>query len=317
MPYVSARDLKQDTLFRAGESVSGVSGWNTQVLDYVNRVYTSLANGASEFLPEFVDDWWWMRSSGVLALLPAYDTGSVAVVNGSAAATLSGVSALSLAGYRLRVDGCPDVFVVQTHVAATDAITLDMPFTGDTSSAVAFKAMKVTYALNASVAGLISPMLAFRGEKQILGMTPERMDTLWPMSDIKAGAPSAFAMLSDQTVQFSHGGLDDGTTMRVEYRFRPSITLLEDSDASVPLVPVQYRHLLTDMALAYIMTDKNDDRAAAHAATAKSGLVAMVRENRRRLVKTSTEVATIRPRQNPSASRFNGPLRTESGLIIG
>lgn len=318
MALITARDLKKDVLFRAGENTAGVSSYDAKVIDYLNRVYTTLANGASEFLPEYVDDWWWMRARAVLVLAPTFTGGSVAVVRGATNAMLSVPPPFSLAGYRLRVDGSPDILRIASHTASVGGITLDAEFTGETSIASTFVTMKTTYTLSAAVAGVISPMIAFRGQNpQIMGTTPERMDALFPISSTQTGAPMMFAMEGDQTVRFSHGGLTDGTSMRVEYRYRPTVDLLTDSDLSSPIVPVQYRHLLADMALTYVMTDKNDDRAAVAAGSAKAGLLAMVRENRRRLARISTEVGTIRPRGGQGAFSNTGPVRTDSGLIIG
>ena len=45
MPLSNTRELKEDVLFRAGESLTG-SAWNTKVIDYLNRVYRTLASGA-------------------------------------------------------------------------------------------------------------------------------------------------------------------------------------------------------------------------------------------------------------------------------
>lgn len=310
MPFASGRELKEDVLFRAGESLT-VSSWNVRALDYLNRVYRSLCAGASEYLPEFVDDWWWMRSKTTLILEPALE-GDVTVTKGSANITFGAAPADSLAGWRIRMEGGPDVFVVLTHVAAAAAAVLDTEFTGDTGTR-RYTAMKVDYALSSAVSSLVSPMISYRERGQIIGMTPERMDMLFPLSRLSAGAPMAFALEDSQLVRFSHGGLLNDRSMRIEYRYKPIVADITDSLASLPLVPIEYRHLLSDMALTYLFMDKNDDRAAASSAAAKSGLIAMVRENRRRMAKMDNTIGKIMPR----GGDHRGPLRTESGLIIG
>lgn len=312
MPFATARDIKQDILFRGSESQTG-SGWDAKVMDYLNRVYRALANGASEFLPEYIEDWWWMRGRAVLTLLPAFNTGSVLLTSGSTAATLSTPPAYSLLGYRLRVTNQTDMFIVAAHTAGAAALTLDSPYTGTTDAAAAFTAMKVEYALDAAVTSLISPMQMFKGP-DILGLTPERMDHLFPIRNLRMGIPSAFSVENEQLIRFNAGGRDDGSSIRVEYLYRPRVTDLEDSDTSIPLLPLQYRHLLSDMALALLMTDKNDDRALASAGSAKAGLVAMVKENRRRLAKISSELGTIRPR----SGGYSYPIirRTDDGVIV-
>jgi hypothetical protein len=318
VPYVTTRDLKNDIMFRASEPLSG-QDWGAAAIDYLNRVYNTLCAGASEFLPEYVDDWWWLRGRGVLTLLPIVTAGTLTVTEGSAAITFSAGPALSTVGYRLRVEGHPEIFEILTHTAAATAATLDSPYTGESSVAVAYKLMKVTYDLDAQVQAITGPIVGYRNNPQIIGISPERMDDLWPLASINPGVPTTFALESEQSVRFNAGGRDDGTSMRVEYRYRPFVTPLTDSEDSVPLVPIQWRHILSDMALTYVFLDKNDDRSNAVALAARTGLAGMLKENRRRLKKMGSEaVGHIYPRQPRGFSRrTNGPLRTESGLIIG
>lgn len=319
MPYTTGQDLKRSVLFSSGEANTG-SKWNTAVMDYINRAYRTLCAGASEFLPEQVTDWWWMRDSAVLTLLPVIDTGTVSVTQDSANIVFSSAPAIDVDGFRFRVDTHPEVFKIATHTAASPNATLDSPYTGPTSGALPYKLMKVEYALSVSVNALISPMLGYRNNGRIQGLTPERMDDLWPLAELSQGVPTAFALEDPQTVRFSHGGRTDGQSMRVEYRFRPIVDDLTDSPSSTPLVPLEYRAVLADMATATLMRDKNDSRDQSFALSANQMLQAMTRENRRRIKRMNDFAGHIFPRQGgmyglPMAQK--GPLRTESGLIIG
>jgi hypothetical protein len=312
----NARELKEDVLFRASEPLT-TSQWDLKVMDYLNRVYRTLSTGASEFLPEFVEDWWWMRQEGQLLLEPTYATGTIAVVGGSSAVTFSPAPAASLTGRRLRIKSGvapPDVFIIQAHTGGLGPATLDTVYTGENNAAATFDAMKTEYTLSASVQVLMSPITAFQSPDRIMGISPERMDALYPLIRLRPGIPEAFALEDERTVRFSHGGRSDGKQMRAEYRFRPFVTDLTDSISSIPLVPTQWMHLLSDMALVYVLLDKNDDRSNAAALGARTGLAAMLKENRRRSVKVDQNAGHIKPRQR---ALIRGPLRTESGLIIG
>lgn len=315
MPYENTQDLKNDILFRASESTAS-SEWNVRVINYLNRVYRTLCSGASEFLPEYVDDWWWLRRDDVLTVLPVTQTGTVAVTANSTSITFSSAPAVSVAGYRLRIDGHPDVFEIATHTGGAAAATLDSVYTGDTSGAATYTLMKVKYDLAADCSALIAPMFGYRNNTQIIGLSPERMDELFPLSELSPGVPKAFAMEDVRTVRFSHGGMTDDRSMRIEYRYRPVVTDLEDDSNSIPLVPLEWRHLLTDMALTYVFLDKNDDRSNAVALSARTGLAGMLKENRRRLSKVTRTVGRIYPRGDVP-TKPQGPLRTNSGLIIG
>lgn len=318
MPYETTRDLVEDVLFRCFEPGSSAD-WGPKTLDYINRTYQTLCAGSSEFLPEYVDDWWWLRESGVLTLEPAIIAGTVDVTDGSTNVTFSVAPAASVAGYRLRVDNHPEVFQIASHTGGVGAAVLDSPYTGETNTAATYRLMKVTYTLSANVQAIISPFIGFRNNHEIIGVSPERMDALWPLVQLNPGVPVAFALEDEQTVRFSHGGLDTGRAMRVEYRYRPVIEDLENTALSIPLVPKQFRQVLSDMAATLVLLDKNDDRSNAVALMARTLLAAMFKENRRRLKKIGAEtVGHIYPRQSGRHPQRNtGPLRTESGLIIG
>lgn len=314
MPFVTGADIVSDILFRAGE-IAGTSEWDTKAVDYLNRVYKALCAGSSEFLPEFVDDWWWMRAGDALILDPVISDGTISITNGFNAFTLSDPPSMSVINWKLKIDGHPDVFHV-TDIAG-GAGELDTAYTGPTNTAATYKLMHTQYNLSSAVQAILSPIVSFRENPQIFGTTRERMDYLFPLQRLGPGVPKAFALHSDTTVIFSHGGLEDGTSMRMEYRYRPVAEDLENTSASIPLVPQQYRHILSDMALVYVYTDKNDDRLASVGTAARMGLTAMVRENRRRLTKIDQFSGAIVTRQGQARHNEGKLLRTESGLIIG
>ena len=316
MPFVTTSDIKNDVLFRGGEPFSS-SNWDPDhIVDYINRVYFTLCSGASEFLPEYVEDWWWLRRDGVLTLVPPITDGTVQVTEGSVNIVFSSAPAVSVAGWKFRLPNHPEVFEIATHTALDPNATLDSVWTGDTASAATYTLMKVTYTLSSSVAALISAMFGYRGNKQVIGLSPERMDELYPLSELQPGIPTAFSLEDIQTVRFSHGGNPDGKSMRLEYRYRPKVDALTDDPVTEPLVPLEWRHLLSDMALTYLLLDKNDDRSNAVALSARTGLAGMLKENRRRLAKMGRVVGKIYPRTNGKPTPV-GPLRTQSGLIIG
>lgn len=305
--------LVNDALFRAGE-IPGASEWDAKAVDYINREYRALCSGASEFLPEYIHDWWWMRATGVFTLLPIYNTDTISVVQDSLNATLSIAPTISLQGYRLKINTESDMYVISNHTAGTFDITLDSQYTGLSNAAVSFTAMKTTYTLAANVDSLMSP-LNIRNTP-VMGLTPERMDILFPQNSTSIGVPQAFCLEDERTIRFDRAGRNDGLGMRVEYRYRPAVVDLVNSPINFPLVPLQFRHVLADMTLVYLMFDKNDDRATAVGASARSTLGAMAKENTRRLTKMDGNVGRIMPRSSSGRS-FRDALRTESGLIIG
>lgn len=317
--FSNTREIKEDVLFRASESLTN-SDWNSKVMDYLNRVYRALCAGASEFLPEYVDDWWWMRKQGVLIVQPAYTTGTAILAHGSTAAQIVPGPTVDLTGYRIRflAQSVNDVFIIQSHVPGNQSITLDSPYPGPAVE-VPLQAMLVDYQLPPVVQVLASPMVVHAYGDRIYGVSPERMDELYPIPRLVPGLPQAFALETETKVRFSHGGRNDGQTLRIEYRYRPMVADLVDAISSIPLVPAQWMHVLSDMALVYILLDKNDDRSNAAALGARTVLAGMLKENRRRGVKVDMWSGHIFPRQHGLGQDKGGrgPLRTESGLIIG
>lgn len=314
MALISALDLANDALFRAGEQ-PGASEWDAKVYDYLNRVYKSLCIGSLEFLPEHVNDWWWMRANGAFNL-QAVIGGTCAVVTDSTAVTLPVPYTTSLAGRRLVFPGYGENYIVATHAVGTTEITLDAPYTGPTNASINFSAMKTTYDLGVEVASLMSPIVSFKENPQIFGVSPERMDYLFPVSRLSAGVPVAFCLEDERTIRFSHGGRLDAVGMRVEYRYRPVVADLIASADSIPIVPTHYRHVLADMTLVYLLNDKNDDRAVFIGTAVRSTLLAMTAENKRRALKMDQHLGQIHPRGS-TGMNFNRLPRTESGLIIG
>jgi hypothetical protein len=172
--------------------------------------------------------------------------------------------------------------------------------------------MKDTYTLPAAVSALMSPMISFRAPFRLDGMSPEAFDRQFPIVELAPGSPVAYALEGEQTVRFSHGGRTDGLQTRLEFIYRPVVADLVDDHSSIPVVPKQWRHVLADMALTMLFVDKNDDRANALATASRGVVAAMLKENRRRIVKIDGAFGWIIPR----GSRQLGP-QTEDGLILG
>lgn len=296
MAILESTDLLiQDALFRAGE-VSGASEWDEKALHYINREYRALCAGASEFLPEYITDWWWMRGNGILSIQPIYDAGLIEVTQNSPAITFTDAPSISVTGWYFKTEDHPDVFVISSHTAGQATATLDMAYTGPGGD-LKFQTAKLMYDLGVSVQAIMSPIRSFRDNPHIIGLPPERMDILYPIGRTPlAGTPQAFSLENENIIRFSHGGRTDGMSMRMEFRFRPAVSDLANSSSSIPLIPLQFRHVLSDMVLVYLYMDKNDDRMAAIGTSVRSALGAMVRENKRRHIKMDNRFGKILPR---------------------
>ena len=315
--YTTSADLLTDVIFRAGEPASG-SDFADAALRYLNRAYQSLWNGGSELDPTIQEVWWWLRKDGRGSIIvqPIKDTGTVAVTNNNATATLSAVVNTDLDGWYFKVDGHPDVFRVSAHTSGSDTLTLDSVYTGPDATAATYKLLKLEYDLPTDCIYLTGPMRGYReGTRFVHYLDETKMDMEWPLQDIQTGMPKNFTMIGDKSVRLSHGGSTDSTDLiRLDFAY---IAAPDDlaNDSAEPLVPRQYRKTLADWALALLYEDLQDDRAPDMISLAKAGLLAMSRENKRRKMLSDRMTAVIKTRPG---NRFNTRvLRTESGHILG
>ncbi len=319
--YTTSQDILNDILFRANEKTDGTSDFDAQALIYLNRAYQSIWSGGSELDPEIDEIWWWLRKDdqGVLTLDPIYDTGTVSVTNNSTTITFSAVIVASQAGRHFKVDDHADVFIISSHVAGTNTATLESVYTGTTDGTANYRNMKLDYDLASDMLYLTSPFLAFQDSRQEIPIIDlDTLRTKYPLNEAGSGVPRNAAYIGEKKVRFSHyGGTTSTDFIKLDYEYIYEPADLAD-DTVEPLVPRQYRKILSDWALTYILADQDDSKAGDIGALARSGIQAMARDHRRRTQSASgTEnFGRIYPRQG-EIDQLKGPLRTESGLIIG
>lgn len=317
--YRYSSDLVDDALFRSGELTDGSSDFEAAALRYLNRAYQGISMGGSELSPDVQEDWWWLRKSppGVLTLQPIITTGTVAVTNNSTTATFSSAPG-SVAGWFLKVEGHQDVFRISSIV--TTAAVLDAVYTGTTAGTATFQLMKLEYALASDVLRITAPMRAYRADRQyeIRGVDMSALDRDWPIALVESGIPDLYAMAGETTVRVNRcGGTSSTDLIRVEYDYLYRPDDLTDSATEEPVVPRQWRKVLSDWATFWLLMDKNDDRADGVGLLARNTLKAMAMENRHRMGAIGRgQIGHIAPRQD-DVTRARGPLRTSSGLIIG
>lgn len=319
--YTTSADLVTDILFRANEPTDGTSDFDSIALQYLNRAYQGLWSGGSEVDPSVNEVWWWLRKDdqGVLTLNPLENTGTVAVTNGSTTATLGTSIASSMAGRHFKVDDHPDVFIVSSHSGGSTSMTLESVYTGATNATASFKLTQLDYDLASDVLYLTSPFMAYQdGRHEIPVISLEALRANWPLNEVGSGVPKNAAFIGERKVRFSHyGGTSSTDLIKLDYEYLYEPSDLAD-DSGEPLVPRQYRKILADWATGYVLADKDDTKASSMIEGARRGINAMAKENRRRqMMASGTEnFARIFPRLSEK-NLFKGPLRTESGLIIG
>jgi hypothetical protein len=145
--FRTTADILDSILRRAGEVTNGNSAFESDALEYLNRVHHDILAGGSVFNMDVDEAWTWAHAKApiILELQPAYETGSVSVTNGSEAGTFSSAPTNSLVGWHIRINQEVEVYKIKTHVAGNTAFELDGNFVGDTAAAASFKAYKLDY----------------------------------------------------------------------------------------------------------------------------------------------------------------------------
>lgn len=305
-------DLLSHVLFSAGELTDGSSDFHDQALILLNRVYRDIWMGGGALDPQINEDWWWLREAGAITLNPVIDSGTISVTNNDATAILSVSSSISLQGRFLKVDEHSDVFKISSHTAGTANMTLESVYTGDTDTTASYSIFQTDYTL-ANHLKLAGEMKQYRSWPFIISAISSRnFDLNFPLQKLKSGAPDKFTYLDSTTVRFNSIGDKDGGYIKIDYNY---LRVPDDLEiGGTPLVPLQYRHVLSDFATALLMKDKDDTRASDALALGKAGMVAMRRENRQRWAAMG-EPGHIYARGLDSA-RGRRFLKTQSGLIL-
>lgn len=294
-------DIINDALFRAGEPIDGTSDFYAQTIIDYNRIYLALCSGGMELAKDVDEIWWWLRkpTPGIISLQPAF-LGNAVVTFNSATVTLATPPAYSLKNWYLFPQNIVgDNYRISAHTSGNATVTLDSVYTGASSTAQAIKAIQFEYDLAADLRSVIGPMrISQGGSNEIDGCELETLLTRYPTTGMLMGAPRLFAMVGEQRVRFSHYPGDTADLVyRVEYDYLVVPGDLAD-DANTPLVPRQYRRVLSDYLTMWLMANKNDARSGSMGSSAAAALMSMALENRRRLEKLGHKFGQLIPRQD-------------------
>lgn len=152
--FRTSADILDLALTNAGEVTNGNSPYETQALDFLNKVNFVLIAGGTiplgkDTTVEIDEVWPWAKAKTplVLELQPKYDTGTVALTQGSEVGTFSSGPAASLRGYHIRISGKEEVYKIAEHTAASTSFELDAAYPDDTVSGANFEAIKIDYEL--------------------------------------------------------------------------------------------------------------------------------------------------------------------------
>ena len=317
--FLSTADIKRAALRTVGENTDGTSQYDSTCMEYINDIYFKILSAGNVFEVNMAENWVWAKAQypGVLELIAPYMTGTISVTNASTAATLSGAPSAGLgsfAGRLLKIDGRPEFFYINAHTAGSASITLDANYTDTTGSGLSYKIYKLEYALASNILRLFSPMIVYRNQDVVLNSAGEdrrihcidlaALQRDFPLYLLQDGTPTRFAQVYESataiTVRFNKA-VDVST--RVEYDYIPIPTELQDTDASVPLIPREHRCVLQYGAQYKLAVDKNDQRAPLFLQEVQAQCQAMINANRKDSNMASNRFGLFEPRQENVQSK--------------
>ncbi len=317
--YSTVDDLKADALRRAGERTDGTSAYDTTAVTYLNAVLLGLLTGgpfgpADEkgiVLP--VVDWTWSRKSppGVFNTSAYVTTGTVTATKGSTTITFSSAPAASVAGYRIRINSLSPVPRISAHTAGVATATLDAAWTEDTQTTVTYRLFKHEYALASDFLRFVRQPVIPVYPYKLSVVEEDQLEDRYPLATIEAGTPTQAALIGNSTLRLNKY---TENPLRVEYNY---IYVPDDLvEGDTPALPRHHRRILAVGAACLIAFDKNDDKAPPLLREMQGILRAMLQEHTHKMARGADGYGRIKARQG-QMSYTDGPLRTESGLVIG
>lgn len=303
-------DLIDSALFNANEATDGSSDYEAKALEYLNRAYQSVIMGGAEFTGKEPEPWWWLRKTGIFTLQPA-ETGTVTVTQDSTTVTFSAAPAVTRVGWYLKTTDA-DVYQIATHTGGVATATLDSPYTGETGDKT-YTLMRLDYDLETDLIELLDPMKGYRqnvtGEYRITGADQDALESEWPLAQVDEGYPTRYTLVTDKKVHFNRYPPE---RIRLDYVYLYQPADLTNSVSEEPAIPYAHRKVLADICATYILNDKDDAKANNMGLIAKTGLEAMIKQNRAKWARTG-KVGYIYARQG---KRARGALRTATGTIF-
>lgn len=324
-------DIVNYVLKGMNEPTDGTSVFQSDVLDQVNHIYRLMYAGggelnASEKRKPMAPPWARSQYPLVVNLEPPISVGTINVTNNSATVTFSSAPANSVAGFQLKVRGEPEVYRIAAHTGGNATATLDANYVGDTNAVALYDVFKLRYSLGSDVLGIVTPFRVFsnsqRGtdnRRQIDVIDETQFDARYPLALIRNEFPSHAKIVysdpsgSNNTIDVVFNSWNsDRERIEIPYVRIPVALTLSGSN---PIMPIQWRPVLAEYALLFMLRDADDDRAPGQAQIAKGKFEAIVSETQGLSRSANFQYGRIYPRQD-IAYRQDFIVQTEDGFIL-
>jgi len=264
--YQYGADIVQDVLKRASElqALTGtVSDYLPDVKRYVMRAYYDL-------LKVFPWPWALSNSPGIISTVDKI-TDTATVNHDSATLTLGTGTATDITGRKIYVDNERILYRVSTYSNPT--VTLDATYKETSVSGGACTVIQDEYSLASDCLRPWRFWFRNRPETEIDFTSPA---DLFRKQRFYSNAPYKITQIREDKIRF-HPYLEESATIEYEYTARPAtLDWAGTGSGDTPVVEETDRHVLADWALALLLLDKNDPRAAAHSSVKDTKITRMI-----------------------------------------
>lgn len=196
----------------------------------------------------------------------------------------------------------PTIFTLACATGTNQAVSAHRDLGFDDENQASAATYTSQYALG-GVSRLIEPIRIFgRTDKygNVDSVDPITMQKRYPLPTVEEGFPDKFTKIEEGpdgriVVRFNRYVKDK---TRIEVEFIPVPRDIKDNSASVPKVPRKWSEVLEYGAAAYLLLDKEDNKAQSYMVLAKAKLKAMQSQNRAELQNTSHDFGAVIPRED-------------------
>lgn len=257
--YDFGKDILESVLSRADELGIGSSDRETDAKRYIQASYISVVG---EGFP-----WPWAKKEppGVLTTSAEITTGTVAVTNNSATITFSSAPSASVAGRKFFVDADGVIYRISAHTGGSATATLDSAYLGTTNAAAAYHVFQDEYDL---ASDFLRPfgkrfLRDMHGRYALDLIGEDELSGRYAYPGASGTVPRYATMVAEKRIRLTPWP-NEARRYEYAYVFHPGVLDFTGAGAGdTPIIqPAEDRIVLSFFALAHLLHDKNDDRAA-------------------------------------------------------
>lgn len=257
----------------------------SSTLDFVDRAHKAIVAGGGELNDKEqrpVIFSWARAAYPKTIVLSTKETGTLAATEDSNSVTFSAAPSQNLLDWHIKINNEDPIYRISAHSGVSTSATLDSTFINANGSALSFTAFKLVYTVGAS--DILIPLGPIRShvrtDSRIDIVSESTMIKQYPLMDVRESNPKMAAIIAASsgniTLLFNSYPSEK---RRVDLPYIPIPATL-DLVGSNPIVPVDHRLLIAELAASFMASQVDDDRSKMFFDRARQQFRALVRAER-------------------------------------